>query len=117
MKNINRENFLDGIKDKYPSAFDHFNKWLGLYKNEVEWIKLFNHGSPRYARMGWHNPDFHDLPFEMQAGIIARYLSEVQGEKEKYENVALPLCMARIEKVFDGLNKNIEINKKLKLQV
>ena len=76
MNNLSKENYFDAVKEKYPDAFADFSKWIDEYKKLVDWERLFNYGSPHYAKMGWHNPKFHELPMEMQFGILARYKME-----------------------------------------
>lgn len=70
MINLNKENFWNELHAKYPDAVDLFCKWIDKYKVEVGWDELFN-------QAGMPNEDkpvkFHDIPFEMQNGIIARF--------------------------------------------
>lgn len=74
MESLN-ENFWNDLKSKYPNEMKVFYDWIDEYKQKVEWNKLFNHGSPHYAAMGWHNPKYHDLPIAMQVGIFMQFLS------------------------------------------
>lgn len=62
MENLSKENFWDQLQEKNPRAMDLFNKWIDKYKEEVGWVSLFG-------------PDlkFHDMPFEFQNGVIARF--------------------------------------------
>lgn len=62
MENLNKENFWYQMTAKYPQAMDLFSKWVDEYKAKVGWVDLFPNGVK-----------FHDLPFEMQNGIIARF--------------------------------------------
>lgn len=76
MPTLTKEEFWDPLKDKFPDAFDFFAKWIDDYKEESNWKALFNETPERPA------PKFHDLPFEMQNGIIARF------ELELFNNAA-----------------------------
>ena len=73
MNVLTKENFWNQLKEKYPLSVQHFCDWIDQYKKENQWERLFNYGSPHYDKMGWHNPKFHDLPMEMQYGIILYY--------------------------------------------
>ena len=66
-ENLNKENFWNELKENYPDAFEHFLAWIDEYKKLVEWDKLFAEGVK-----------FHDVPLEIQAGILARYGTEMQ---------------------------------------
>lgn len=70
MQNLNKENFWNALLEKYPEAVELFCKWIDKYKAEVGWDELFN-------QAGLPNEDkpvrFHNIPFEMQNGILARF--------------------------------------------
>lgn len=67
--------WFDGIRQEpeYREAVDRFCEWIDHYKKNIKWDNIFNTGSPHYARMGWHDPKFHDLPLELQAGILLHF--------------------------------------------
>jgi hypothetical protein len=62
MENLSKENFWNELSEKYPQAVELFNNWIDKYQKEVGWGDLFPNGVK-----------FHDLPFEMQNGILARF--------------------------------------------
>lgn len=75
MENLSKANFWDHIEKTYPDSFKLFSTWVDKYKKEVNWDKLFNSDS-NYQNADGKNapaPKFHDLPFEFQNGIIARF--------------------------------------------
>lgn len=74
-QNLNLENFWNEMEKNYPDAFKHFSQWIDIYKKEVEWKKLFNEDtiSDDYREA----PKFHELPLEMQIGILFRYEYEM----------------------------------------
>jgi len=82
MENLNKENFWNDLHSKYPTAVNHFCEWIDKYKAEVGWNKLFNSDSNWQDANGKNAPapKFHDLPFDMQNGIIAKF------ELELYNN-------------------------------
>ena len=59
------KNFFDEIKSSCPKAFDLFLKWIDEYKARVGWSDIFPNGVK-----------FHDLPIEMQTGILERFDDE-----------------------------------------
>lgn len=62
MVGLTKENFWNELQIKYPDAMKAFGKWIDDYKASVGWGDLFPNGVK-----------FHDLPFEMQNGILARF--------------------------------------------
>lgn len=83
MDNLGKENFWNAMHDRFPLAVDLFCKWIDEYKNEVNWNYLFGN----YV-IGEHNHiKFHDLPYEMQMGIMNRFFIESFASKEEYDLV------------------------------
>lgn len=80
MENLNKQNyFTPEWKAKYPLASEHFCKWIDEYKKRVNWGKLFNHSMiPSFDDeiVEIVPPKFHDLPIEMQLGILSMYMFE-----------------------------------------
>jgi hypothetical protein len=104
MQNLNKENFFNEIGKKYPQAFAHFNQWIDEYKKEIGWDELFN-------QAGLPDDDkpvkFHDLPYDMQNGILARF------DLEKFHGkLGCSKIMAhepqRIENLFRDVQRAIE---------
>lgn len=62
MQNLTKENFWLELNENFPDAMKMFRKWIDEYKAKVGWGDLFPNGVK-----------FHDLPFEMQNGILARF--------------------------------------------
>lgn len=84
--NLTKENFWNDMHSECPEAVEHFRNWIDNYKKEVNWETLFGGEIVRAAK-------FHDLPFEMQNGIIARYELELFNNKNgegvsKYIDIA-----------------------------
>ena len=67
---LTKENFWNDLYEKHPEPMKEFCEWIDAYKKEIMWNDLF-FNSRR------HNPiKFHDIPFEMQVGIILRFIKE-----------------------------------------
>lgn len=62
-ENLSKMNFWDDCKRLYPKATADFCDWIDNYKKKVNWDFLFKGELIK----------FHDIPFEMQIGIIMRY--------------------------------------------
>lgn len=78
MENLNKENFWDEMEEKYPAEIHVFKGWIDVYKKEVNWNRLFR--EPYVDEMAGVNapaPEFHDIPFDMQVGILMRFSSEI----------------------------------------
>jgi hypothetical protein len=74
---------------------DEFCKWIDEYKKEVSWDALFdNHSRLDSAENIQHKKiKFHDLPLEMQQGIILRYCQEKIFGAEHVEEQAKEFLM------------------------
>lgn len=71
MNNLNKQNFFNEMGDRYPFAHHLFLLWIDEFKNKIGWKSIFN-----------EQTKFHDLPFELQFGILCRLL----GGKTHKEN-------------------------------
>ena len=63
MENLNKENFWNEAMEKYPVPTEKFCKWIDGYKKLVLWNEIFD-----------CTVKFHDIPYDMQTGIICRFL-------------------------------------------
>jgi hypothetical protein len=82
VEKLTKANFWNKIEEKYPEEFKHFSAWIDKYKIECNWNYLFgNFGSTG------REIKFHDLPFDMQKGIIQRYQQEINcfGRMDQYQ--------------------------------
>lgn len=70
MQNLTKEGFFNELYALYPDAVEKFCKWIDAYKEEVKWKELFAPGVK-----------FHDIPFEMQLGIMKRYCIELNHQQ------------------------------------
>lgn len=83
MKGLTKENFWNDLMAKYPSAVKKFCDWIDEYKKEVGWDSLFgNHLISKTEAI-----KFHDLPYDMQNGILARFDLECFNGKGKADAV------------------------------
>lgn len=64
MEGLTLDNYWNLVKDKYPDQLRHFTDWVDDYKRNSEWSSLFRDGVK-----------FHELPLELQAGIICLYIN------------------------------------------
>jgi hypothetical protein len=71
--NLGKDNFWNEMHGKYPAAVELFKEWIDGYKKEVEWRSLFR---PEVK--------FHDIPYEMQMGIMNRFFIEAFAGPEEY---------------------------------
>lgn len=104
MNNLNKENFFDAMLEKYPKAMQDFRNWIDEYKFQVNWSSLFNEQEIRTDTY-YHDiqaPKFHDLPYELQYGIIVKYCTEKFGEDESW----IPMDIMR--ELFEGLLSDID---------
>ncbi len=119
MESLTKENFWNDLHAKYPLAVDQFCKWIDEYKKRIGWNKLFNdcyiESNVRRAANGeichidYSAPKFHDIPFDMQRGIITRFFEEhIKGPgHEVYKRI----CIEGITEFFETQNKILARNK------
>lgn len=78
MQNLNKENYFNQLKEKYPKAMELFCQWIDKYKQTADWNELFNSSSEWQSADGKNAPapKFHDLPYELQYGLLLRFFAE-----------------------------------------
>lgn len=75
-ENINKENFFNGMMEKYPDATQRFCDWVDNYKKEVKMNRWrFNNAEDELQGL-----KFHHLPYEMQKGVIHRFVKETADQ-------------------------------------
>lgn len=74
MESLTRENFWNNIAEKYPDAMENFSEFLQVYKLSINWDSLFGDGL-----------DFYQLPYEMQTGIIDKFIVMLGASGNKIE--------------------------------
>lgn len=104
IENLNKENFWDDLEKRYPKAFEHFSKWMDEYKKETEWDTFF----PKHEKD--EQVKFHDLPLEMQNGIIARYELELfhnaEGKGREAYLIIASEYKGHVNSIFEDIEKN-----------
>lgn len=103
--NLNKENFWNPLREKYPEAVEHFCNWIDQYKKEIGWNELFGCSADEDCPI-----KFHDLPYEMQNGILARFDIEKFHGKLGYSKIASQE-RNRIENLFADVQRAINIKK------
>lgn len=82
METLTKENFWNSIETKYPQAFEIFSRWIDEYKKEIGWNQLFGDAIFDGSNEDENNyedrdpPKFHELPWEFQTGVMARFALE-----------------------------------------
>lgn len=66
-----RESYFDALQEKYPQGMEVFCKWIDEYKKAAGWNELFDNLSS-----GLGGIKFHDIPFEMQIGILCKFMQD-----------------------------------------
>jgi len=96
--NLNKENFWNAMMMQFPSAMNLFCKWIDDYKKEVGWNNFFKDGVK-----------FHDIPFQLQGGIIAKFLTEIHKRPDETAESFKPY----LQKYF----KDLELAEKKKFKI
>lgn len=118
MENLNKENFFNEVEALCPMAMEYFKRWIDEYKKEVGWSALFGESQSQLKpkngiKVGRIAPKFHDLPFEMQNGIIARFELELFNNRKGAGQAAAEDIQkqyrGQIRSLFLDLEKQIHI--------
>ena len=70
---LTKENFFNDMQLSYPNSMREFCNFIDEYKEAVNWNDLFRN-KRIYGVEPKTNRKFHDIPFEMQEGIILLFL-------------------------------------------
>jgi hypothetical protein len=89
MEGLTKENFWNVIGEHNPTGLKHFCDWIDDWKKEVGFDLIC------YAAV-----KFHDLPLEMQHGIIVRYCFETKFGLVGYQTMVLTDFIHELEKFF-----------------
>jgi hypothetical protein len=82
IENLNKENFWNELQQTCPNAMKVFCKWIDQYKESIDWKSLFyNENIDDENGIGYRDIKFHHIPYEMQVGIIFRFLTEAFEHK------------------------------------
>lgn len=68
---LTKENFFNDLEKECPDAVEDFKQWIDEFKVKIGWDKIFvcNPGTGQVLK-------FDSIPFELQTGIIGRYIVE-----------------------------------------
>ena len=81
--NLTKENFFNKLSEQFPLAMEQFSRWLQNYKSETRWGKTFGSRNDEQVII---MPEFYEIPFEMQMGILIAFFRET-AEDSNYPNV------------------------------
>lgn len=111
MENLNKDNFWNQLHERFPDAVNHFCKWIDEYKKEVNWNKLFNAGIQQALQCDGLTtaPKFHELPFEMQNGILARYELELFNNSKAKGKEEYVLIADNYKRVLENIFKDLQL--------
>lgn len=88
MENLTKENFFNELGVKDPALLRTFCTWIDQYKIENNWEETFKrsiYGSEL------RTPKFHEIPFDIQIGIIAKFLRHMNGGLPAYPDIVKSL--------------------------
>lgn len=79
---LTKENFFDEMMKVYPLSMKKFCEWIDAYKKEVNWDMLFfnNRKASPQSKCRSMPVKFHDIPYDMQAGIWINFANEILNE-------------------------------------
>lgn len=105
MTNLTKENYWDALRVCYPDAMDTFCKWIDKYKEEIGWREMFG-----------TELKFHDMPFEFQNGVIARFDIECfsglfSGKGKAVYESKRDMFLAEFERLFNDLQNRLSEQK------
>lgn len=74
---LTKEEFWNAVHREYPNACAEFCAWVDAYKESVEWKQLFNERWPSVPIVRTKAPKYHELPYALQYGIWAQFMSDL----------------------------------------
>jgi hypothetical protein len=74
MEGLTKENFFNEQMRINPLVTQRFCDWVDEYKSEANWDFLFNAGYGDGTHEPTRAPKFHELPLELQEGIMGVFL-------------------------------------------
>lgn len=88
---LTKENFWKATMEQFPKSTKLFYDWIDEYKKASNWDNLFGAHETKMngslVCMGYA-PKFHELPYDMQAGIWIRFVNDTLPqffEQPEYE--------------------------------
>lgn len=81
-ESLTKENFWNGMMEKYPQAMANFCQWVDEYKQRAGWENLFDHYYG-FDSEGKSRIKYHDLPLAMQIGIWAQFMCEHHNQMDE----------------------------------
>lgn len=87
MENLNKENFWNEQQKETPEAVELFDKWFSIYKDQNDFIALFNSGIYHQTKKGiqiTEHRTFCQLPLAMQLGILQQFKKEKKHLSPNY---------------------------------
>ena len=105
-ENLNKKNFWGFASNHCTKTMNKFTRFIDVYKMSIGWDDMFNEHL---------NIKFHDIPYEMQLGIILKFFNEATNVQVRLSNVCdkrltlFVLCdlFDQCELHFDTFTKNI----------
>lgn len=103
---LTKETFWNKIEEKFPEAMAKFKVWIDQYKVDVNWDMLFQNNPGTGVSI-----KYHDLPIEMQLGILGKFMVENTGclpghEATRYEQ-SIAQHLTAVENLFSQLQDEI----------
>lgn len=77
-----KKEYWDPIEQTCPDAFAIFSNWIDSYKKRVNWNLIFSNykaGNELKSLI-----KFHDLPYEMQIGVLMQFFVETAGPDHRF---------------------------------
>lgn len=95
MNSLTKENFWNRLEVDSPEITKLFYKWIDAYKEWVGWKKFI----PKAK--------FHELPVEMQMGILERFKQEYSNGRD-VADMQLKTSIKKVEEWFGRINDTIK---------
>ena len=94
--NLNKDNFWDTAMELCPITTKCFCDWIDRYKYGVQWEAMFLPMVPETPNIKATGRKFHDLPLEMQVGIIFRFFYDGWNDYVEGVNILDPSSWVEI---------------------
>jgi hypothetical protein len=109
MEGLTKENFFNERSDLYPLAHHVFLTWIDEEKKKLDWNELFSYNIP----VSYHHeaPKFHQIPFELQFGILARFITIGMRDPLYNFQFDIELFKRQMKVVYEKIERGINNGK------
>jgi hypothetical protein len=111
MEGLTKENFFNQVEEDLPFAVALFCSWIDEEKIKIDWDEVFNGGweLPQCGGIQTQSPKFHELPFELQFGLISKFIYKYFPLENKFVEFDINRVQVELINRFRLIEQRIRI--------